>query len=89
MAAALKAEGVVKDTPVALFLPNTPWHPVFFFAILKAGGRVVHVSPLDAEREIVHKLKDFGRTAAGHDRSSRRSWSKAAARSSPPVSCRA
>jgi long-chain acyl-CoA synthetase len=60
MATALKAAGVVKDTPVALFLPNTPWHPVFFFAILKCGGRVVHVSPLDAEREIVHKLKDSG-----------------------------
>jgi long-chain acyl-CoA synthetase len=59
-AAGLKALGVGKDTPVALFLPNTPWHPVYFFAILKAGGRVVHVSPLDAEREIAHKLKDSG-----------------------------
>jgi long-chain acyl-CoA synthetase len=60
MATALKREGVGKDTPVALFLPNTPWHPIFFFAVLKCGGRVVHVSPLDAEREIVHKLKDSG-----------------------------
>ncbi len=60
LASALKDEGVGKDTPVALFLPNTPWHPIFFFAILKAGGRVVHVSPLDSEREIVHKLKDSG-----------------------------
>lgn len=60
LASALADQGVGKDTPVALFLPNTPWHPVFFFAILKAGGRVVHVSPLDAEREIVHKLRDSG-----------------------------
>jgi long-chain acyl-CoA synthetase len=60
LASALIDEGVGHGTPVALFLPNTPWHPVFFFAILKAGGRVVHVSPLDAEREIVHKLKDSG-----------------------------
>ncbi len=61
-AAALQACGVVKDTPVALFLPNTPWHPIFFFAILKCGGRIVHVSPLDAEREIIHKLKDSAAT---------------------------
>ncbi len=60
LASALMDQGVVKGTPVALFLPNTPWHPVFFFAVLKAGGRVVHVSPLDAEREIAHKLKDSG-----------------------------
>ena len=60
LASALADLGVGKETPVALFLPNTPWHPIFFFAILKAGGRVVHVSPLDAEREIVHKLKDSG-----------------------------
>ncbi len=60
LAAALTAEGVGKDTPVALFLPNVPWHPVFYFAVLKAGGRVVHLSPLDADREIAHKLKDSG-----------------------------
>ena len=60
LASALTGLGIGRDTPVALFLPNTPWHPVFFFAILKVGGRVVHVSPLDAEREIVHKLKDSG-----------------------------
>src|SRR5262249_3288231 len=40
--------------------PNTPYHPFFFFAVLKCGGRIVHLSPLDAERELAHKLKDSG-----------------------------
>jgi long-chain acyl-CoA synthetase len=57
-ASGLAKLGVVQNTPVALFLPNTLWHPVLFFAILKLGARVVHLSPLDADREIVHKLKD-------------------------------
>ncbi len=57
-AAGLAKLGVQRHTPVALFLPNTLWHPVLFFATLKLGARVVHLSPLDAEREIVHKLKD-------------------------------
>ena len=59
-AAGLKALGVGPDKPLAFFLPNTPWHPILFFAALKLGGRVVHISPLDAERDIVHKLRDTG-----------------------------
>ncbi|MFZ0847635.1 MAG: AMP-binding protein, partial [Hyphomicrobiaceae bacterium] len=42
------------------YLPNTPYHPYFFFAVLKAGGRVVHLSPLDAERELAYKLANSG-----------------------------
>ena len=45
---------------VALYLPNTPYHPISFFAALKCGARVVHLSPLDAERELAYKLKDSG-----------------------------
>ena len=59
-AAGLRALGVGPDKPLALFLPNTAWHPVLFFAALKLGGRLVHISPLDPEREIVHKLQDTG-----------------------------
>ena len=59
-AAGLRGLGVGPDQPLALFLPNTAWHPVLFFAALKLGARLVHISPLDAEREIVHKLKDTG-----------------------------
>lgn len=59
-AAGLRKLGVGPDKPLALFLPNTAWHPVLFFAALKLGARLVHISPLDAEREVVHKLKDTG-----------------------------
>lgn len=50
--------GVKKGVHVGLFLPNTPHYIVCFFAILKAGGTVVNYSPLDAERELMHKIED-------------------------------
>ena len=45
---------------VALLLPNTPWHPVAFFALGRLGIRIVNLSPLDAPRELAHKLHDSG-----------------------------
>ena len=43
-AAALLRAGYGKDHSVALFLGNSPDHPVNFFGALKAGARVVHLS---------------------------------------------
>jgi long-chain acyl-CoA synthetase len=60
MAAGLLQEGVSSKSSVALFMPNTPWHTVCFFAVLKTGARVVHLSPLDAPRELAHKMADSG-----------------------------
>ena len=60
VASGLMDLGVGPGTSVALYLPNTPYHPLSFFAALKAGGRLVHLSPLDAERELAYKLKDSG-----------------------------
>ena len=45
---------------VALFLGNSPDHPVNFFGALKAGARVVHLSPLDGALALSHKLSDSG-----------------------------
>lgn len=59
-AAALLAAGLAKDRTVALYLPNTPWHPIALFGTLKAGARLAHLSPLDAPRELAHKLTDSG-----------------------------
>jgi len=50
--------GVKKGIHVGLYLPNTPHYVVCFFGILKAGGTVVNYSPLDAERELRHKIED-------------------------------
>jgi long-chain acyl-CoA synthetase len=59
-AAALLRAGHGKDHSVALFLGNSPDHPVNFFGALKAGARVVHLSPLDGEIALSHKLRDSG-----------------------------
>ncbi|MGE3149000.1 MAG: AMP-binding protein [Pseudorhodoplanes sp.] len=56
--AILRARG--PGATCALYLPNTPFHPIAFFSVLRAGGRIVHVSTFDAEREIAHKLDDSG-----------------------------
>lgn len=50
--------GVGKGVHVGLYLPNTPHYIICFFGILKAGGTVVNYSPLDAERELMHKIED-------------------------------
>src|SRR5579883_797134 len=59
-ASAFLRAGYGKGTSVALFLGNTPDHPVNFFGSLKAGARVAHLSPLDGEIALSHKLTDSG-----------------------------
>jgi long-chain acyl-CoA synthetase len=59
-ASAFLRAGYGQDTSVALFLGNSPDHPVNFFGALKAGARIVHLSPLDGERALSHKLSDSG-----------------------------
>jgi long-chain acyl-CoA synthetase len=59
-ASAFLRAGYGKDTSVALFLGNTPEHPINFFGALKAGARIVHMSPLDGEIALSHKLSDSG-----------------------------
>src|SRR5437667_11157953 len=48
-ASAFLRAGYGKNASVALFLGNSPDHPVNFFGVLKAGARVVHLSLLDCE----------------------------------------
>ncbi len=60
VAATLLSEPPAIKKGVALYLPNVPYHPIAFFAALKAGTHVVHLSPLDAERTLIHKLRDSG-----------------------------
>jgi len=59
-AAAFLRAGYGNNHSVALFLGNSPDHPVNFFGALKAGARIVHLSPLDGERALSHKLSDSG-----------------------------
>lgn len=59
-AAAFLRAGFGRSHSVALFLGNTPDHPVNFFGALKAGCRVAHLSPLDGEIALSHKLTNSG-----------------------------
>jgi long-chain acyl-CoA synthetase len=59
-ASAFLRAGYGRDRSIALFLGNSPDHPVNFFGALKAGARVVHLSPLDGEIALSHKLTDSG-----------------------------
>src|SRR5262245_51454421 len=59
-ASAFLRAGYGKNNSIALFLGNSPDHPVNFFGALKAGARVVHLSPLDGEIALSHKLSDSG-----------------------------
>ncbi len=60
LATELMAQGLTPGTRVALLLANTPAHPVAFFAVLRVGGVVVHLSPLDPPRALARKLADAG-----------------------------
>jgi long-chain acyl-CoA synthetase len=54
----LQALGVTKGTRVGLLLPNCPAFPVFYYAILKAGGTVVNFNPLYSIPELKHQARD-------------------------------
>ncbi len=60
VAAGFLAAGYSAGATIALYLPNTPWHTVCFFAALKAGAKLAHLSPLDAPRELMFKIADSG-----------------------------
>lgn len=60
LASGLATIGVRHGEAVALLLPNTPDHPLAFFALTRLGARVVPISALDARREIAHKIEITG-----------------------------
>src|SRR4051812_2449371 len=60
LARGLAALGIERGDAVGLLLPNTPAHPVSFFAVLRLGARVVHLTPLDPARTVARKLADSG-----------------------------
>src|SRR6266550_2991491 len=54
-------EGVHWDEPIARgTLPDLLSKAAVEFGALKAGARIVHLSPLDGERALSHKLSDSG-----------------------------
>ena len=55
-----QALGVHKGIKVGLMLPNCPYAVICYYAVLKAGGIVVNINPLYAEREIEKQVADSG-----------------------------
>ncbi len=58
MAKGLQGIGVGKGIKVGLFLPNSPYFLITYYAVLQAGGTVVNFNPLYAERELQHQIED-------------------------------
>lgn len=56
-AAGFQDLGVRPGVRVGLFLPNSPYSVICYYAILKAGGTVVNLNPLYAERELAELVK--------------------------------
>ena len=56
----LQQMGVRKGSKVGLCLPNTPYHVICYYAILKAGGTVVNFNPLYSLSEIAYQIDDSG-----------------------------
>ncbi|MFL9824667.1 long-chain-fatty-acid--CoA ligase [Rhodoplanes sp. SY1] len=54
--------GVRPGVRVGLCLPNTPFHVISYFAVLKAGGIVVSFNPLYTVPELKHQVEDSGTT---------------------------
>lgn len=50
--------GVRRGSKVGLCLPNSPYHVICYYAILKIGGTVVNYNPLYAERELEYQIND-------------------------------
>ncbi|MDV3252814.1 long-chain fatty acid--CoA ligase [Devosia sp. BK] len=60
-AGALQSEfGVKKGTRVALMLPNTPFYPIAYYGVLRAGGIVVNCNPLYTVAELSHITANAG-----------------------------
>lgn len=52
--------GVKKGTRVALMMPNSPYFPIAYYAVLLAGGTVVNCNPLYTVKELSHIVANAG-----------------------------
>ena len=57
-AAGLQAQGVAKGIKVGLFMPNSGYSLVMYYAILRAGGTVVNYNPIYTEADLVKQIED-------------------------------
>lgn len=60
LAASLQEKGIGKGRRVGLFLPNSPYFLIGYYAILRTGATAVNFNPLYSERELAHQINDSG-----------------------------
>lgn len=58
LAVAFQKKGIGKGDKVGLFLPNSPYYYVAYYAILKTGATVVNFNPLYAKSELEYQIND-------------------------------
>jgi len=56
----LQDMGVKSGSKVGLYMPNTPYYPIMFFAALRLGATVVNFSPLYTKEELRAQIRDSG-----------------------------
>lgn len=54
----LQALGVVKGKKVGLFMPNSIYSLVMYYAVLKSGATVVNYNPVYVERDLINQVED-------------------------------
>nr|WP_314257615.1 long-chain fatty acid--CoA ligase [uncultured Devosia sp.] len=60
-AGALQSQfGIKKGSRVAIMLPNTPFYPIVYYGVLRAGGTVVNCNPLYTVHELSHIAANAG-----------------------------
>src|SRR3954451_12109457 len=60
IAGELKSRGLKRGDRVGIMLPNVPYFPVAYYAVLRAGGVVVPMNVLLKGREVAFYLEDSG-----------------------------
>ena len=58
LAALLKSKGIEPGDRVGIMLPNVPYFPIAYYAILRAGGTVVPMNVLLKGREVQFYLEN-------------------------------
>ncbi len=58
LAVALQQRGIGVGDKIGLFLPNSPYYYISYYAILKTGATVVNFNPLYAQAELEYQIKD-------------------------------
>ncbi|MBI5851953.1 MAG: long-chain fatty acid--CoA ligase [Planctomycetes bacterium] len=58
----LRELGVGPGTRFGLYLPNTPYYVVLYYAALATGATVVNFNPLYAREEVLWQIQDSGTT---------------------------